>query len=81
MQSVQHNGGTRAEAFSFGNPITVLDRRELLDYMECVRIDRWYEPPLSFDGLARTYRAAMYHSSPFAVKRNILTSTLSRILC
>ncbi|WP_302422286.1 phage portal protein [uncultured Citrobacter sp.] len=73
--NVQHSGATRAEAFSFGDPIPVLDRRELLDYVECVQMDRWYEPPVSFDGLARTYRAAVHHSSPIAVKRNILTST------
>lgn len=38
-------------------------------------MDRWDEPPVSLDGLARTYRAAVHHSSPIAVKRNILTST------
>ncbi|MCV5497577.1 Presumed portal vertex protein, partial [Escherichia coli] len=32
-------------------------------------------PPVSFDGLARTFRAAVHHSSPIAVKCNILTST------
>lgn len=69
------NAYVTAEAFSFGDPIPVLDRRELLDYVECVQMDRWYEPPVSFDGLARTYRAAVHHSSPIAVKRNILTST------
>ncbi|MEG9306321.1 phage portal protein [Klebsiella pneumoniae] len=74
-QNVQQNSGISAEAFSFGDPIPVLDRRELLDYVECVQMDRWYEPPVSFDGLARTYRAAVHHSSPIAVKRNILTST------
>ncbi|GEM_PF-2055912 len=42
---------TSAEAFSFGHPISVLDRRELLDYVEYVQMDRWYEPPVSFDGL------------------------------
>lgn len=73
--AVQHSSGASAEAFSFGDPIPVLDRRELLDYVECVQMDRWYEPPVSFDGLARTYRAAVHHSSPIAVKRNILTST------
>ena len=31
--------------------------------------------PVSFDGLARTFRAAVHHSSPIAVKCNILTST------
>ncbi len=76
--AVDHNaksGGAAAEAFSFGDPVPVLDRRELLDYVECVQMDRWYEPPVSFDGLARTYRAAVHHSSPIAVKRDILSST------
>ncbi|MGY0146179.1 phage portal protein [Edwardsiella tarda] len=63
------------EMFSFGEPVPVLDRRELLDYMECVALDRWYEPPVSFDGLARIMRAAVHHSSAIAVKCNILTST------
>jgi len=69
------SSGPAAEAFSFGDPVPVLDRRELLDYVECVVMDRWYEPPVSFDGLARTFRAAVHHSSPINVKRNILTST------
>jgi len=68
-------GGAAAEAFTFGDPVPVLDRRELLDYVECVINDRWYEPPVSFDGLARTFRAAVHHSSPLNVKRNILTSS------
>ncbi|HBR5678827.1 TPA: phage portal protein [Klebsiella pneumoniae] len=72
---IQHESKTSAEVFSFGDPVPVLDRRELLDYVECVQMDHWYEPPVSFDGLARTYRAAVHHSSPIAVKRNILTST------
>lgn len=64
-----------AEAFSFGDPIAVLDRRELLDYVECQRMGQWYEPPMSWDGLARSFRAAVHHSSPIYVKRNILVST------
>jgi len=71
----QMAGSAVAEAFTFGDPIPVLDRRELLDYVECVINDRWYEPPVSFDGLARTFRAAVHHSSPLNVKRNILTSS------
>ncbi|WP_318389644.1 phage portal protein [Enterobacter sp.] len=67
--------GAHAEAFSFGEPVPVLDRRELLDYLECVQVDKWYEPPISLDGLARTYRAAVHHSSAIQVKRNILVST------
>src|SRR5688572_18278150 len=64
-----------AEVFSFGDPTPVLDRREILDYLECTGNGRWYEPPISFDGLARSVRAAVHHSSPMYVKRNILAST------
>ena len=74
-QPEKMTGAPAAEAFTFGDPVPVLDRRELLDYVECVVMDRWYEPPVSFDGLARTYRAAVHHSSPIAVKRDILSST------
>lgn len=73
--NVSHSSGAAAEAFSFGDPVPVLDRREILDYLECVQVDKWYEPPLSLEGLARTYRAAVHHSSAIQVKRNILTST------
>lgn len=69
------SSSTSVEAFTFGEPVPVLDRRELLDYVECAQLDRWYEPPVSFHGLARTFRAAPHHSSPIHVKRNILTSS------
>lgn len=75
VSAAAQDKSTRAEAFSFGDPIPVLDRRELLDYVECIQLDRWYEPPVSFDGLARTFRAAVHHSSPIQVKRNILISS------
>lgn len=63
------------QVFSFGDPVPVLDRREILDYIECWRNGRWYEPPVSLDGLARAFRAAPHHSSAIYVKRNILAST------
>ncbi len=56
-------------------PKSELDRRELLDYLECSRVEQWHEPPISLDGLACTFRAATHHSSAIYVKRNILTST------
>lgn len=31
---LKHKSQTSAEAFSFGDPVPVLDRRELLDYVE-----------------------------------------------
>lgn len=65
----------RAEAFTFGDPVAMLDRREILSYIECMAMGQWYEPPLTWDGLARTFHAAVHHSSAIYVKRNILVST------
>ncbi|EOO9874200.1 Presumed portal vertex protein, partial [Escherichia coli] len=65
----------KMEAFTFGEPVPVLDRRDILDYVECISNGRWYEPPISFTGLAKSLRAAVHHSSPIYVKRNILAST------
>lgn len=63
------------QAFSFGDPTPVLDRRELFDYIQCLNNGRWYETPISFDGLAKAFRSSPHHSSAVFVKRNILVST------
>lgn len=63
------------EAFTFGDPTPVLDRREIMDYAECLNAGKWYEPPISWEGLARSWRAAVHHNSALAVKRNVLVST------
>ncbi|MQK75583.1 capsid portal protein, partial [Escherichia coli] len=55
QEAEQQKHTTHAEAFSFGDPIPVLDRRELLDYVDCVQMDRWFETRESFADLARTY--------------------------
>ncbi|WP_046059687.1 phage portal protein [Paracidovorax citrulli] len=65
----------RAEAFTFGDPVPVLDGRELLDYIECWRNGKWYEPPMSWDGLARAFRSSTHHESALRFKAAILTST------
>lgn len=63
-----------AEAFTFGEPMPVLSQREIFDYLESMHNGKWYEPPLSLDGLAKVYRAAVHHGSAIQVKRNILRS-------
>lgn len=68
-------GAASIRAFSFGEPIPVLDRRELLENIECMHNGRWYEPPVSLDGLAKAFRSSPHHSSAIYVKRNMLTST------
>lgn len=58
--------------FSFGEPEAVLDRRELFDLFETVHNGRWYEPPVPFATLAKTYRMAPHHQSAVLLKRNQL---------
>lgn len=70
-----HAAAPQAQVFTFGDPVPVLDRRELLDYIECWQNSRWYEPPVNLGGLARAFKASPHHSSAIYVKRNILAST------
>lgn len=63
------------EAFTFGDPTPVLDGREVFDYLECWWNGRWYEPPLSFDGLSRSIGASVYLQSGLTFKRNMLSRT------
>lgn len=63
------------QAFTFGEPEAVLDRREILDYVECWLSGDWYETPVSFDGLARSLRAATHHGSAVHFKAQVLAST------
>jgi len=70
----QASSGARFEAFGFGDPEAVLDRREILDFLECPDNGKWFEPPISQDGLAKSSRAAVHHASAMIVKRNILVS-------
>ena len=67
--------GRGMEAFTFGDPMPVLDRADILNYAECWSNGRWYEPPVSWDGLAKSYRAGTHHASALQFKRNVLMST------
>lgn len=61
-------------AFSFGDPVPVIDGRGWLDYIECAPMDHWYEPPISPAGLAKALRSAVHHESAVHFKVNVLTS-------
>lgn len=64
-----------AETFSLDDAVPVMNRRDILDYLECLDNGRWYEPPVSFEGLAKSFRAATHHSSAIFFKAGILAST------
>ncbi len=62
------------EAFTFGDPTPVLDRYEFL-YTGIWSANEWYEPPVDWPALAKSYRATAHHGSALQVKRNILVKT------
>src|SRR5450830_1800830 len=65
----------RLEQFSFGDPTRVMDGRELMDYIECWQNGKYFEPPVSFEGLAKSFRSSVHHSSAIYMKRNALVGT------
>lgn len=65
-----------AEVFSFGEPIPVLDRSEILNYFEPVLMyQKYYNPPINLSYLAKALNASPHHQSAITVKKNILLST------
>jgi len=58
--------------FSFGEPVPVLDRHEVMGLFRSDYNGRWYEPPVSFDGLAKALTASPHHQSAIAYKVNLL---------
>ncbi|EAS6361554.1 TPA: Presumed portal vertex protein, partial [Salmonella enterica subsp. enterica serovar Suelldorf] len=49
-QQLKASAPQKMEAFTFGEPVPVLDKRDILDYVECISNGKWYEPPVSFSG-------------------------------
>ncbi|WP_313801029.1 phage portal protein [Sphingobium sp.] len=62
------------DMFTFGEPESVLDRRELSQYFEIWHNGRWYEPPLPMGKLAQAFNMAPYHRSAVALKVNLLVA-------
>jgi PBSX family phage portal protein len=62
------------EVFSFGDPVPMLDKQEVLNYTESRWNGLYYETPVNMFGLAKSQHANPYHASALAVKRNLLTS-------
>nr|DAJ36055.1 MAG TPA: portal vertex protein [Caudoviricetes sp.] len=68
--------GNQAQAFSFGEPIPVLDRAEVLNYFESVLMyEKYYNLPINLSYLAKALNASAHHNSAITVKKNILLST------
>lgn len=61
--------------FGFGDPEPVLNRRDLLDSIECWKNGRFYEPPVNLDDLTRTLRSGPHHESALRLKVNLLAAS------
>ena len=68
------NPAAKAQIFAFGDPVPVLDRRDFWGYLYSSFNGRWYEPPISPDGLARALTANPHHQSAIGYKANLLAS-------
>ena len=62
------------DAWSLGEPQSVMDRMAVLNAIACYENGIYYTPPVSLDGLARMFRANPHHASAMYVKRNILAN-------
>lgn len=60
--------------YAFGDPESVLDRRELAQYFEIWHNGRWYEPPLPLGKLAQAFNMSPYHRSAIALKVNMMVA-------
>lgn len=63
------------EAFTFGDPVPVTSVSDMFNEGLWLSPNEWYEPPVPFAVLAKTYRATAHHGSAMQVKRNILART------
>lgn len=61
--------------FSFGDPEPALNQ-SIFDYLGITRNSDYYEPPISWTGLAKSLRASSHHNSAIALKRNMLARLL-----
>jgi len=65
----------QAEVFTFGDAESVLDRRDMLNYVECWQNGRWYEPPINPRALGRVFNVTSHHRSALALKINLLVES------
>lgn len=70
------NDASQVQTFSFGEPIPMLDKADILNYFESsLMFNRYYNPPINPSYLAKALQASPHHQSAIDVKKNILLST------
>lgn len=72
--TTERTGGA-IRSFAFGDPEPVLDRSILFPMFQSWTNGKWYEPPMSLGGLARSLRVSTHHASALNLKVNLLAGT------
>ena len=62
------------EAFTFGDAVPVLDGRDFMGFFQSLWNGKWYEPPISRDGLAKALGANPHHQSAINMKAQRLAA-------
>ena len=65
---------SKVQAFTFGDPEPVLNKHDISQYYETWLNGKFYEPPISFNGLAKSFGATPYLSTAIIYKKNQLVS-------
>lgn len=61
------------QAFTFGDPVPMLDKRDIMTYFQSYWNGRWYTPPVPPAGLSKSFRANPHHASAIQLKANLLS--------
>lgn len=70
--AVPAGGSGGAHVFTFGDPESVINGRDLWSYFEMWQNGRWYEPPMPMTQLAKSFNMSPHHRSAIALKVNLL---------
>lgn len=68
LDAADAGSGSNVRSFSFGDPEPVMNRRELIDQMECWHNGRYYQPPIPLGALTRAANVSPHHSSALEYK-------------
>ncbi|MCS3528397.1 capsid portal protein [Acinetobacter johnsonii] len=62
------------QAFTFGDPEPVMNTHDYMSMFQVYWNGTYYEPPVSLEGLAKSFRSTPYLSTAIIYKRNQLVS-------
>ncbi|WGE76096.1 phage portal protein [Actinobacillus equuli] len=78
LQAVENSQEfANTQMFSFGDAVPMLDKRDILNYLHStVMYGKYYAPPISWSGLAKSLRSSVHHESAITAKVNILANLI-----